>query len=178
MDKELLQKPIDHLSQELGSLRSGRATPSLVENLMVEVYESKSPLKELASITAPEPQSILIQPWDANILKNIEQAIRQSSIDIEPINDGRTIRLVIPPLTEERRNEFMKVIHQKGEEARIATRALREKEMKDIKKSESDGEISEDDSKLMQKKVQEQIDEAIKKIDETIERKEKEMQVI
>lgn len=177
MDESLLEKPIEFLQQDLASIRSGRATPALVENLTVEAYESKSPLKELASITAPEPQSLLIQPWDANIIKNIETAIRQSSIGIEPINDGRVVRIIIPPLTEERRNEFVKIIHQKAEEARIALRNIREKEMKEVKKSQTASEISEDESKSLQKEIQEQIDASIKKVDEIVDRKEKEMQV-
>jgi len=177
MDEISLNKPIEYLQQELSSIRSGRATPALVEHLMVDVYESKSSLKELASITAPEPQSLLIQPWDANIIKNIEHTIRQSSIGIEPINDGRVIRIIIPPLTEERRNEFIKVIKQKAEEARVALRNVREKEMKEIKKSQTASEISEDESKIMQKEIQGQIDTAIKRVDEIVERKEKEMQV-
>ncbi|MFA5030158.1 MAG: ribosome recycling factor [Patescibacteria group bacterium] len=177
MDNTLLEKPVEHLRQELAGIRSGRATPGLVENLTVEVYDSKSSLKELASITTPEPQSLLIQPWDATILKNIERAIRESSIGIEPINDGRVIRIVIPPLTEERRNEFIRVVKQKAEEARVALRSIREKEMKEIKKSENDGAISEDESTRMQKKLQEEIDAFSKKINGLVESKEKEMQI-
>jgi len=177
MDNALLEKPVEHLRQELARIRSGRAMPGLVENLTVEAYDAKSSLKELASITTPEPQSLIIQPWDVNILKNIEKAIRESSIGIEPINDGRVIRVIIPPLTEERRKEFIRVVKQKAEEARVALRSIREKEMKEIKKSENDGAVSEDESTRMQKKFQEEIDTFSKKIDELVEYKEKEMQI-
>lgn len=177
MDNSQLDKPVEHLRQELAGIRSGRATPALVENLLVEAYDSKSTLKELASITTPEPQSLMVQPWDVGILKNIERAVRDSSIGIEPINDGRVIRIIIPPLTEERRNEFVKVVKQKAEEARVALRSVREKEMKEIKKSENEGAISEDESKRLQKKFQEEIDSFNKKIDDLVEAKEKEMQI-
>lgn len=177
MDEQQLKKPIDHFRQELTSIRSGRATPALVENLLIEAYNAKSTLKELASITAPEPQSLIIQPWDPQVLKPIEHAIQQSSLGLQPINDGQIIRLIVPPLTEERRNEFVKVIHQKAEDARIAVRSIREKEMKLIKKGEADGEISENDSRQLQKEMQDNIQQATQQINFIAQDKEKEMSV-
>lgn len=171
----LFSKAIEHLETELNSLRTGRATPALVEHLVVDAYGTKTPLRELASISTPEPQSLTIQPWDVHLLKDIERAIQESSLDIQPINDGRILRLVMPALTEERRNDLKKIVNQKGEEARIAIRSVREKEMKQIKKQETDGAISEDESKKLQKEFQNSVEAVIKTIDGIISAKEQEI---
>ncbi len=139
------EKAIHHVEESLASIRTTRATPALIERLSVAAYESTSPLIELASITVPEPQSLLIQPWDASLLKAIEKAIQESPLGIQPINDGKSVRLVMPALTEERRQQLVKVVSQKSEEGKIAIRNIRETEMKLLKKQEQAGTMSEDE---------------------------------
>lgn len=175
---QLFSGPVQHLQHELAQIRTGRAHPSFVENIQVEAYESTSTVKELASISMPEPQSLVIQPWDRAILKNIERALQESQLGLQPINDGQLIRLVFPPLTEERRSEFIKVANEKAEEARVAVRGLREKEMKKIKQQEQGGTISEDESNKQQKELQKKVDEAIADIKEIADSKEKEISTI
>lgn len=172
---EEFQKPIIFLQEELATLRTGRATPALVEHIRVQAYNSTLPLKEVASVTVPEPQSLIIQPWDKTLLGPIERAIQESSLGIQPINDGQLIRLVMPQLTEERRKQLQKVVHQKGEEAKIAIRGLREKHMKTIKQQEHDKSLSEDESKQEQKKLQEEIDLTIKEVEAIAASKEHEV---
>jgi len=174
--KELGARVLEHLQTELSALRTGRATPSLVENLLVDVYGSKSKMIEIASITTPEPQSLVIQPWDTNNLKAIEKSISDSSLELQPINDGQVIRLIMPPLTEERRRDLTKIVGQKGEEAKIGIRNLREKEMKTIKSKQTDGSLSEDDSKMQQKEIQKSVDEMIAAIESSVSAKEQELQ--
>lgn len=172
---EEFQKPIIFLQEELATLRTGRATPALVEHIRVQAYNSTLPLKEVASITVPEPQSLVVQPWDKSLLGPIERAIQESSLGIQPINDGQLIRLVMPQLTEERRRQLQKVVHQKSEEAKIAIRGLREKNMKAIKQQEHEKTMSEDQSKQEQKKLQEEIDLAIKEVETIAANKEQEV---
>lgn len=169
------KKPLQFLQEELATLRTGRATPALVEHIRVEAYNTKMPLKEVASITVPEPQSLVIQPWDKTLLAPIEKSIQESSLGIQPINDGQLIRLVMPQLTEERRKQLQKVVHQKAEEAKIALRGIREKEMKTLKAQEHDKLLSEDELKLEQKKLQEQVDMANKEVESIAQAKEHEV---
>jgi ribosome recycling factor len=121
-----LEKNLEHFKEELGQLRTGRASTALVENLMVDYYGSKSPIKQVASITIPEPRTIAITPWDKDSLVNIEKAIRESQLNLNPMNDGQVVRINIPALTEERRKELVKVLNQKSEEARVGVRRVRE----------------------------------------------------
>lgn len=172
---EEFKKPIIFLQEELATLRTGRATPALVEHVRVQAYNATMPLKEVASITVPEPQSLAIQPWDKSLLGPIERAIQESSLGIQPLNDGQMIRLIMPQLTEERRKQLQKVVHQKSEEAKIAIRGIREKNMKAIKQQEQDKSLSEDQSKIEQKKLQEQVDDAVKEIESIAKSKEQEV---
>ena len=174
-NEDQFSKAIDHLEQELGALRTGRATPALIEHISVAAYGVQTPIKELASISVPEPQSLIVQPWDATILQDIEKAIQQSSLGIQPINDGQLIRLVMPQLTQERRQQLAKVVKQKAEEAKISVRSIREKAMKEIKKDEQSGILSEDQAKNEQKKMQEAVDKATATIADMAERKDKEV---
>lgn len=174
-NKELFEKAIDHLHDTLSTIRTNRATPALVEKLSIRAYDATSPLIELASITVPEPQSLLIQPWDPSICKDIEKAIQESPLGINPINDGKSIRLVMPSLTTERREQLMKVVGQKSEEAKIAIRNIRESQMKLLKKQEQDGALSEDAVKLEQKKLQESVNEATQEVEKIITAKEQEL---
>lgn len=172
------QKAIDFFSEEITQLRTGRASSALVENLTVDYYGSKSPLKQMASITIPEPRTILISPWDKSSLANIEKAIGESKLNLNPNNDGQSIRINIPALTEERRKELVKILNQKAEEARIAIRKIRENIWEAIQNLEKEGKIGEDDKFSGKEKLQEIVDKYNKKIEEVRENKENEIMTI
>ena len=173
--KPHLEKTLDYLRSELTVLQVGRATPSLVENLEVECYGSKMPLKQLAAIHAPEPRQIIIQPWDKNVLKDIEEAIRRSKLGLSPSVDGETIRLNVPSLSEERRHELVKIVKEKMEECRISIRRHREDSWKEIQNLEKEGKIREDDKFRAKDELQELVDEYNKKIEEIGGKKEGEI---
>ncbi len=173
-----LEKTIEHLQIELGRLRTGRATPSLVEDLKVDYYGTKTPLKQIATINTPEPRTIMIQPWDRGALAIIEGAIRESDLGFNPNNDGVVIRINVPALTEERRKDLVKVLNQKAEDARIAVRMAREDALKEIQDMEKAGEISEDDKFKGKDKLQEVIDQYNKKIEEIRAKKEQDIMTV
>jgi len=173
-----LENAIEHFKNEAGKIRTGRANPSLVEDLLVDYYGARTPLKQIASINTPEARLIVIQPWDRGALAPIESAIRESDLNINPTNDGILIRIAIPMLTEERRKEMVKMLNQKAEEARIAVRSVREEAWKEIQKSESEGKMSEDDKFKGKDKLQEVVDEYNKKIEEVRTKKEGEIMTI
>lgn len=176
--KDELEKAVEHFKIEAGKIRTGRANPALVEDLLVEYYGTKTPLKQIASINTPEPRLIAIQPWDRGALVPIETAIRESGLNLNPNNDGALIRINIPMLTEERRKEMVKVLNQKGEEARIAVRSVREEIWKEIQDAEKKGEISEDDKFKGKEKLQEIVDEYNKKIEALRIKKEDEIMTV
>lgn len=159
-----LEKTISLLSQELSTLRVGRANPLMVENIMVEAYGAKTPLKQLASITVPEARTIVIAPWDKTIAKDVEKSIIIANIGINPVNEGAQIRLSIPPLTEESRKELVRSVGEKMEKTRIGLRQIRDKIRDEIAKQEKTKMITEDDKYDLQKKV----DDLIKDYNETI----------
>lgn len=173
-----LDRALEHMQAEFAKLRTGRATPSLVENVMVEYYGAKTPLKQIAAINTPEPRQITIQPWDRGAISAIEGAIRESDLGLNPINDGILIRLNIPALTEERRKELVKVLNNKSEEGRIALRNVREDALKEVQNMEKEGLISEDDKFRAKEKLQGVIDEYNKKIEEIRDRKEKDIMTV
>ena len=173
-----INKVIEYFKNELTSVRTGRASPSLIENLPVDYYGTKTLLIQLASINVPEPKMIIIQPWDKNSVKDIEKAIRQSDLGLNPINEGNIIRLVIPAMTEERRKEMVKLINHKAEETKMKVRNTREEEMKFLKIQKDDSEISEDDFYRSQEELQKIINESNQKIKELAEEKEKEVMTI
>ena len=168
-------RTIDYLKKELAGLRVGRATPSLIEDLEVECYNQRMPLKQLAAIQTPEPRSILIRPWDKNILKDIAKAISQSKLGFSSIVEEEFIRLKIPPLSEERRRELIKILQEKLEECRISLRRQREEVWKEIQDLEHQGKISEDDKFRAKDELQKVIDEYNKKIEGIGEKKEEEI---
>ena len=172
LHKEDLEKSIEHFKSEAGKIRTGRANASLVEDLLVDYYGAKTPLKQIASINTPEPSTSAIQPWDRGALAAIEGAIRNSDLNMNPTNDGVLVRINIPMLTEERRREMVKMLNQKGEEARIGIRSIREDVLKEIKDAEKAGEISEDDEFAGKEKLQGIVDEYNKKIEELRAKKE------
>lgn len=173
--KSELDNVIERFKAEMGKIRTGRASPALVENVMADYYGSKTPLKQLATISVPEARLITINPWDKSSLAGIEAAIRASDLGLNPASDGQIIRLSIPPLTEERRKELVKVLNQKAEEARIAIRNVREDAWREIQEMEKNGVISEDEKFRGKDKLQKLIDAYNKKVEELREGKEKEI---
>lgn len=166
---------VQALDEDLGGIRTGRASPTLVERLQVEYYGTLTPLIQLASISVPEARSLLIRPFDASSLKTIERAILASDLGLTPNNDGKTIRLNLPPLTEERRHELVKVVHNRVEEARVAVRNVRRDSIRDLREFEQEKLISEDDRKRGEEELQKITDRLIEEINAVGERKEKEI---
>jgi ribosome recycling factor len=173
--KERMEKAVEHLKKELQGIRTGRAHPALVEDIKVEYYGSMVPISQMATVSIPDPRQILIAPWDKTAVKPIEKAIQASPLGINPQVDGDVIRLNIPELTGERRQELSKLVKKYAEDARIAVRNLRREGNDNIKKKEKNGEISEDQMHDYLERIQKITDEFIKKIDELAEEKEKEI---
>ena len=153
-----MKKSVDALRHHLGSIRTGRASPALVEQIHVEYYGSEMPLTQIAAVSVPEARMLLIQPWDQSAIKAIEKALQQSNLGINPTNDGRVIRLVIPPLTEQRRKDLTKQVKKEVEESKVALRNLRRDAQNELKKLESDKQISADELKRAQERLQELTD--------------------
>jgi ribosome recycling factor len=166
---------IQALEEDLGGIRTGRASPALVERLNVEYYGTPTPLIQLASISIPEPRSLLIRPFDASTLRHIERAIQASDLGLTPNNDGKSIRLNLPPLTEERRRDLVKVVHHRLEEARVAARNIRRDMIRELREFEQEKLIAEDDRKRGEEELQKITDRFIEEIDEIGDRKEKEI---
>lgn len=176
--REHMQKSVEALQDDLLSIRTGRASPALVERLLIEYYGSLTPLNQMASIAAPEPRLLVIRPWDPASLPDIERAILKSDLGLTPMNDGKLIRLGIPRLTEERRRELVKVVSRRVEEARVAVRNLRRDALQDLKEFEKEKMISEDEFYRGKDEVQELTNELIEAIDEIGKRKEEEVMEI
>lgn len=170
-----LNNAIEHFKFEMSKIRTGRANPAIVEDLLVDYYGTKTPLKQIANINVPEPRTILIQPWSRDSLANIESAIKNSDLNLTPNNDGEVIRINIPALNEERRLELVKMLNKKSEEARIAVRNIREEIWKEIQDMEKSGQIAEDDKFRGKERLQESINEYNKIIDELGDKKEQEI---
>ena len=173
--REGMNKSIGSLKNEFKKVRTGRASLSILDDIRVEYYGTMTPLNQMASLSIPESRLITIQPWDVSVIKDIEKAILKSDLGLTPSNDGKLIRISIPPLTEERRKELVKVIHKKSEEHRVAVRNIRRDSNELIKGLKKDGEISEDDAFRAQDQVQKITDEHIKLIDDVCKEKEKEI---
>lgn len=171
-------KSIDSLTESLQSIRAGRANTSLLDRIYVDYYGQQSPLNQVASLSAPEARLLAIQPWDANLIPEIEKAIQKSDLGITPSNDGKVIRLVIPQLTEERRKDLTKLVGKYAEEAKVSIRNIRRDAMEDIKKAEKAKEISEDDRKTYEEDIQKLTDKFIKDVDGVAVEKEKELMEI
>ena len=170
-----MDKTIESLQEEFKKIRSGRANAGLVEGLVVDYYGSKTPLKQLASISVPEPRLIVIQPWDKGTLPEIEKAFHTSDLGLNPNNDGKVIRISIPALTEERRKELVKVAKGKAEDARVAVRNIRRDGNEEVKTAEKEGHVSEDDSKKTLDEIQKVTDEYIEKINKLLDAKDAEI---
>lgn len=173
-----LEKNFNFFKTEISTLSVGRATPHLVEDVSVEYYGSIVPLKQVATITTPDPRTIAIQPFDRNQLKDIEKAINLANLGFNPNNNGELIRISVPQPTEERRKDLVKLLNKILENARIGVRNAREEAMKEIKAMEKTGEISEDDRFSMQEEIQKAVDAANKKLEEEADKKEKEIMTV
>lgn len=173
--EEKLKKSIESLKSELNAVRAGRANPALLDRVEVDYYGTPTPLKQLSTIAAADPRTLVVTPFDPQAMKDIEKAILSANIGINPVNDGKVVRLSIPQLTEERRKELAKQVKAIGEEAKVAARNIRRKANDDIKKEEKAGELTEDDVKESLDDVQKATDKTIKDIENIIAEKEKEI---
>lgn len=170
-----MQKAVIHLKEDLGGIRTGRATPALLNRIMVEYYGTPVSLQQLASMSVPEPRTLMVQPFDKTAIGSIEKAILISELGITPSNDGNVIRLSFPPLTEERRRELVKQVHARAEDGRVAVRNVRRHHKDEVEKLEKEHEISEDDLKRAEKELQRLTDQHVAEIDEIQQHKEQEL---
>ena len=173
--QERMEKVIDNLETNYSEIRAGRANPAILNRVSVEYYGVPTPINQVASVSVPEARLIVIQPWDRSILSQIEKAIEKADIGIHPMNDGQVIRLSFPELTEERRKEIVKDVKKTAEEAKVAVRNVRRDEMDEAKAKLKNKEISEDEEKSLEDKIQKETDKYVAKIDEIADRKEKEI---
>lgn len=173
-----MEKTLDVLLDEFGSIRAGRANPHVLDRIKVDYYGTPTPIQQVGNINVPEARMIVIQPWEKSLLKSIEKAILTSDLGINPTNDGSVIRLVFPELTEERRKDLAKDVKKKGEAAKVAVRNIRRDANESLKKMEKNGDISEDDLKDGNDKIQKLTDKMIDKIDKAVETKTKEIMTV
>ncbi len=173
-----MDKTLEHLAEEFDAVRAGRANAKVLDRINVEYYGQETPLNGVATISSPDARTLVIAPWDTNLLKEIQKAIQASDLGINPQNDGRVIRLVFPQLTEERRKELTKQVKKYAEDAKVAMRNLRRDGMDYVKKLKKNSEITEDDQKKAEKDLQDLLDKYIKKVDDAVAVKEKELMAI
>ena len=176
--EDKMEKSLDVLLDEYASIRAGRANPHVLDRLRIDYYGTPTPIQQVGNVTVPEARMIVIQPWEKSLLKEIEKAILVSDLGINPTNDGNVIRLVFPELTEERRKDLAKDVKKKREGAKVAVRNIRRDAMDSIKKMEKAGDISEDDLKQGEEKIQKITDKMIEKVDKAIETKTKEIMTV
>jgi len=172
---EKMKKSIAVFSKEMGTLRAGRATPQLLDRILVDYYGTPTPIAQMANVAIPEPRVLLISPWEASALKEIERAILKSDLGINPSNDGKSIRLVLPELTEERRRDLVKQVKKLSEECKVAVRTIRRDAVEQVKKQKKNGDLTEDDQKQIEAEVQKVTDAQIKEVDRLLTEKEKEL---
>jgi ribosome recycling factor len=170
-----MEKAVEAMRREFTSVRTGKATPALLDTVRVDAYGSKMPINQVGTVSAPEPRLLIIQPWDKGLLKAIETGITQADLGLNPSNDGNIIRVPIPQLTEERRKDMVKLLHKLAEEGRVAIRHARQEANKELKKQQGDHTISEDDAHRQMEQVQKLTDEYIAKIDQLLKGKEQEV---
>ena len=173
--KDRMDKSVVALKEEFASLRTGRASASLLDQVMVEAYGSTTPLNAVASISVPEPRQINVNVWDRGVVVSVEKAIRNSGLGLNPVVEGQNLRIPIPPLTEERRKDLVKIAGKYAEQQKVAVRNIRRDANDDLKKAEKASVISEDELKKMETEVQKMTDEAIKRVDEALKTKEQEI---
>ena len=170
-----MQKTVEYLEQQFATVRAGRANAGVLDQIQVMYYGSPTPIQQVASVSVPDPRTLMIQPWDSSVLREIEKAILSSDLGINPQNDGKVIRLVFPQLTEERRKELAKQVKKYGEEGKVAVRNIRRDAMEKFKKQQKASEITEDDYKGIEKDIQKMTDDYIKKVEALSEQKETEL---
>ncbi len=173
--REQMNKSLEFFKQQLIKVRTGRASAAILDNIRVDYYGSQTPLTQIATINVPDAKTIVVQPWDPSTIGAIEKAIIQSDLGFNPKNDGKVLRISVPPLTEERRKELVKFCKKLAEDAKIAVRNIRRDQIEALRKAEKEKEITEDDKKIGEERVQKVTDEFIKKIDELLAQKEKEI---
>lgn len=173
--EDKMNKSLENLDNEFNSIRAGRANPHVLDKIKVDYYGTPTPIEQVGNISIPDPRSIVIQPWDASLLKAVTKAIQASDLGINPTNDGKVVRLVFPELTEEHRKSLVKDVKKKGEAAKVAIRNIRRDANEALKKAEKAKEITEDDRKAQEKDVQKMTDKFIKDIDSAVDKKSKEI---
>ncbi len=173
--REHMEKALDAMRREFSTVRTGKASPALLDTVRVDAYGSKMPLNQVASVSAPEPRLLVVQPWDKGLVAVVEKAIKAAELGLNPQTEGGIIRVPIPTLTEERRREMVKTLHKLGEEGRGAIRHARQEGNKEVKRREADGDISEDDARRELEQIQKLTDEYIHKIDQLLKAKEAEV---
>ena len=176
--EEKMKKSIDSVAADFSAVRAGRANAGVLDRIMVDYYGSPTPIQQIAAISSPDPRALVISPWDASALKSIEKAIQNSDLGINPQNDGKSIRLNFPQLTEERRKELVKQIHKYAEGGKVAIRNIRRDAIDHFKKLEKKSEITEDELKLAEKDLQKLTDDSCKKLDDLLAKKEKELMAV
>ena len=176
--EDKMQKSIDSVAADFASVRAGRANAAVLDRIMVDYYGSPTPIQQIAAISTPDPRTLLIQPWDTSAVKSIEKAIQNSDLGINPQNDGRSLRLAFPQLTEERRKELVKQIRKYAEGGKVAIRNIRRDAMDNFKKQEKKAEITEDEMKQVEKDLQKLTDDSCKKLDDLLAKKEKELMAV
>ena len=173
--EEKMRKSIESVENDFAAVRAGRANASVLNRIMVDYYGTPTPIHQMAAIGSPDPRSLLITPWDATTLRSIEKAIQESDLGINPSNDGKSIRLAFPQLTEERRKDLVKQIHKYTEGGKVAIRNIRRDELDNFKKQQKASEITEDELKMVEKDLQKMTDDRCKELDKLLENKEKEL---
>lgn len=173
--KRRMENAIEALRREFASVRTGKATPALLDTVRVEAYGSQVPLNQVATVSAPEPRLLVVQPWDRGMIGPIEKGLQTSDLGLNPSNDGKVVRVPIPPLTEERRREYVRLLHKMTEEGRVAVRQARKDANDDIKKQQKAGDISEDDARREQDEIQKLTDRYIAQMEEILKHKEAEV---
>lgn len=173
--KDGMQSTLDSLVKEFAGVRTGRATTALVDGILVDYFGAQTQMKQLATISVPESRLIVIQPWDKSVVPEVEKAIQRSNLGLNPVSDGKILRISVPPLTEERRRDLVKVVKKKAEDRRVSVRNARRDGNDLLKQMEKDKEISEDDNRRAQERIQKLTDEFIRKVDEVTAKKEKEV---
>lgn len=173
--RAMMEKAVEAMRREFASVRTGKATPALLDTVRVDAYGSKMPLNQVGTVGAPEPRLLVIQPWDKGLIGEIEKAIRTSDLGLNPSNDGNVVRVPVPALTEERRRDMAKVLHKLAEEGRIAVRHARQEANKEIKRSQQAHEIGEDEAHRLTDEVQKLTDDYIGRIDQLLVAKEQEV---
>ena len=176
--EEKMKKSVQHLETEFSEIRAGRANPAVLDKVRIDYYGTPTPVNQIAAVSVSEARTLTIQPWDKSLLRVIEKAIQKSDIGINPQNDGSIIRMIFPPLTEDRRKEIVKDVSVMGEEAKVAVRGIRREAMEKIKALKKKSEITEDDQKIGEKKIQDITDAQIKNIDALTSKKQKQIMEI